>query len=224
MTLRKFSNVPATSLEEAAAVLAKAGGKANAIAGGTDLLGALKDKIHAEPPEILVDLKTIPKLSFVAENKRGLRIGALTTLQDIVTHPAVREKYGILSEAARSVASPQIRNMGTLGGNICQEPRCWYYRSPDDTFHCLRKGGDKCSALLGENRYHSIFGGARVAQPACTKACPGDIEIAAYMSHLCRGDLDSAAQILRRKLEQAVAAEEFEDAARLRDEIRRLPS
>jgi len=102
----------------------------------------------------------------------------------------------LLAQAALTVASPQLRNMGTLGGNICQEPRCWYYRAPDDIFHCLRKGGTKCGALLGDNRYHSIFGSVRVAKPACSETCPGSIEIPAYMDYVRNGDLDSAALIL----------------------------
>ena len=194
MTLRNFKHISASSLTEATAILSK--GKASAIAGGTDLLGVLKDKIHAESPELVVDLKTIPNLSYVKTGKKGLRIGALTTLTDISKNETIRKNYALLAEAARSVASPEIRNMGTLGGNICQEPRCWYYRAPDDMFHCLRKGGTKCAALLGENRYHSIFGSVRVAVPACTQTCPGNIKIPAYMDHVRKGDLKAAARII----------------------------
>lgn len=196
MTLKNFQHISATSLKEATALLAKANGKAAVIAGGTDLLGALKDKIHSDSPEMLIDLKTIPQLSYVKEDRKGLRIGALTPLLDIMTNQTVKEKYQLLADAARSVASPQIRNMGTIGGNICQEPRCWYYRTPDNLFHCLRKGGDMCGALLGENRYHSIFGSVRVAQPACSQTCPGNIEIPAYMSYIRNGDTRSAASVI----------------------------
>ena len=196
MTLRNFKHISASSLEEATAILAKAKGKGAAIAGGTDLLGVLKDNVHAESPEVVINLKTIPNLSYVKESKKGLRIGALTTLAEISKNRTIQEKYTLLAEAARSVASPQIRNMGTVGGNICQEPRCWYYRAPDDYFHCLRKGGGKCSALLGDNRYHSIFGSVRVAQPSCSQTCPGNIEIPAYMSHVRNGDLPKAAEII----------------------------
>ena len=196
MTLRNFKHISASSLTEASEILAKGRGKASAIAGGTDLLGVLKDKIHAESPELVVDLKTIPNLSYVKTGKKGLRIGALTTLTDICKNETVRKNYALLAEAARSVASLEIRNMGTLGGNICQEPRCWYYRSPEDMFHCLRKGGSKCAALLGENRYHSIFGSVRVGVPACTQTCPGNIEIPAYMDHVRKGDLKAAALII----------------------------
>lgn len=194
MTLRKFTHISASTLKEATAVLSKTNGKA--IAGGTDLLGTLKDKIHAEVPEVVVDLKKIPGLSYVKAGKKNLKIGAMTTLAEICKNEVIQKDYPLLAEAARSVASPEIRNMGTLGGNICQEPRCWYYRAPDDIFHCLRKGGTKCAALLGENRYHSIFGSVRVAVPACSETCPGNIEIPAYMEFVRSGDLDSAAHII----------------------------
>jgi NADPH-dependent glutamate synthase beta subunit-like oxidoreductase len=196
MTLRNFKHISASSLNEATDILSKVNGKAVAIAGGTDLLGVLKDKIHAQSPEILVDLKTIPDLSYVKTTQKGIHIGALTTLTEICQNDTIKEQYGLLAQAALTVASPQLRNMGTLGGNICQEPRCWYYRAPDDIFHCLRKGGTKCGALLGDNRYHSIFGSVRVAKPACSETCPGSIEIPAYMDYVRNGDLDSAALIL----------------------------
>ncbi len=196
MTLRNFKHISASSLKEATAILSKSNGKAVAIAGGTDLLGVLKDKIHAQSPEIVVDLKTIPRLNYIKATKDGLCIGALTTLTDICKNETIKDQYTLLAQAALSVASPQLRNMGTLGGNICQEPRCWYYRAPDDLFHCLRKGGTKCGALLGENRYHSIFGSVRVAQPACSETCPANIEIPAYMDYVRKGDLRNAALII----------------------------
>ncbi|MBI4802253.1 MAG: FAD binding domain-containing protein [Elusimicrobia bacterium] len=195
--MKNFDYLPAKSLKEAAAALSGAG-RTLAIAGGTDALGALKDKIHKESPTLAVDLKTIPGLSYISEDGRGLRIGALTPLEKIAAHKTVNGKYRLLAEAARSVASPQLRNMATIGGNLCQEPRCWYYRAPDDQFHCLRKGGTHCGALLGENRYHSIFGGARAAAPACTAACPGNMEIADYLARVREGDLDAAADIILR--------------------------
>ncbi|MBI4350829.1 MAG: FAD binding domain-containing protein [Elusimicrobia bacterium] len=191
--MKKFEHASATSLKEAAAVIAAAEGRVLAVAGGTDALGALKDKIHEESPGLVVDLKTIPGLSYISEDISGLRIGALTPLRELAAHRAVAEKYKVLAEAARSVASPQLRNMGTVAGNLCQEPRCWYYRSPDDRFHCLRKGGTHCGALPGENRYHSVFGGVRVSPPACTAACPGNVEIADYLGKVRKGDLNGAA-------------------------------
>ena len=102
----------------------------------------------------------------------------------------------MVAEAARAVASPQIRNMGTLGGNICQEPRCWYYRNPDDRFRCLRKGGAKCNAIVGENRYHSIFGAAQMGMPGCRSDCPGNVNIPLLPRAVRAGDADGAARIL----------------------------
>ena len=196
MTMKKFDHLAAKTLKEAVSALSGAKGRALALAGGTDALGALKDKIHKESPALVVDLKTIPGLNYISEDGRGLRIGALTPLSAIAAHGTVKGKYKLLAEAARSVASPQLRNMGTIAGNLCQEPRCWYYRTPDDQFHCLRKGGTHCGALLGENRYHSIFGGARVSAPSCTAACPGNVEIAAYLSLVRKGELSAAADII----------------------------
>ena len=148
--MKNFEYIAATSLTEAESLLSKGKDEkaVSLIAGGTDLLGTLKDKIHPEGPETVIDIKSIAGLSYVKADKKVLRIGALTTLREIATHQMIKEKYNLLAQAARSVASPQIRNMGTIGGNICQEPRCWYYRAPDNQFHCLRKGGTKCGAIL----------------------------------------------------------------------------
>ncbi|MCX5792729.1 MAG: FAD binding domain-containing protein [Elusimicrobia bacterium] len=196
MAMKNFVHLPAKSLKEAVAALSGPKGRALAIAGGTDALGALKDKIHKESPALVVDLKTIPGLSYISGGRSGLRIGALTPLNEIAAHKAVNANYRLLAEAARSVASPQLRNMATIAGNLCQEPRCWYYRTPDDQFHCLRKGGTHCGALLGENRYHSVFGGVRAAAPACTTACPGNVEVADYLALVRAGDLSAAAAII----------------------------
>jgi NADPH-dependent glutamate synthase beta subunit-like oxidoreductase len=196
MAMRHVEHVAATSLDEAVRLSAEHGKKAAIVAGGTDLLGALKDNIHSSYPELLVDIKPIAALRTVKEGKKGLRIGALTTLSDVASHEIIREKYPVLAQAARVVASPQIRNMGTVGGNLCQEPRCWYYRAPDNRFHCLRKGGEQCGAVLGENRYHSIFGAARTCMPGCSANCPAHVAIPAYLSKLRAGEIEQAAQIL----------------------------
>jgi NADPH-dependent glutamate synthase beta subunit-like oxidoreductase len=194
MTLRRFEHKSASSLEEARSLLA--GGRAAAIAGGTDLLGALKDGVHPEYPSLVVDLKRIPGLAGIRPRGRGLSIGALTTLSELAADPRVRERYPALAEAARSAASPQIRNAATVGGNLCQEPRCWYYRAPENAFHCLRKGGERCPALLGDHRFHSIFGAVRVSPPACSSACPGGVDIPAYLERVRSGDFRGAALIL----------------------------
>ncbi len=196
--MKKFNYIAATSLKQAESALAKAGKKESAkvLAGGTDLLGALKDRIHPESPGTIVDLKSVQGLDYIESDRKLLRIGALTRLQEISTNKEIKENYRLLALAARSVASPQIRNMGTIGGNICQEPRCWYYRAPDNQFHCLRKGGVKCSALLGENRYHSIFGAVWAGSPSCTHTCPGHVDIPVYMSAMRAGRTDDAARTI----------------------------
>jgi xanthine dehydrogenase YagS FAD-binding subunit len=124
-------------------------------AGGTDLLGCLRDGIVRN--DRIVSISALPGLRGIARTKDGgLRIGGLTTLAEVAADPLVREQYTALAQGAESAASPQLRNQGTLGGNLCQRPRCWYFRGD---FHCLRKGGNMCYAVGGQNEYHCIFGG-----------------------------------------------------------------
>ena len=194
--MKAFKHYRPDSVDDAAAVLNEFQGRAKLMAGGTDLLGTLKDRVHPEYVEAVIDIKNIPGLTGLRERPDGLTIGAATPLVDIAEDLGVQANYPILAQAAQSVASPQIRNMATIGGNICQEPRCWYYRHPDNTFHCLRKDGKLCNALTGENRYHSIFGAARVGDPPCTSACPTDTDIPNYMEKLRAGDVSGAAAVL----------------------------
>jgi NADPH-dependent glutamate synthase beta subunit-like oxidoreductase len=194
--LGEFEHVAATSIPKTVKLCARRGKKAAIVAGGTDLLGVLKDRIHPSCPDVLVDIKPIAALRGVKDDRRGLRIGALTTLSEIAGHPVIKARYPALAQAARAVASPQIRNMGTIGGNLCQEPRCWYYRTPDNLFNCLRKGGDRCGAVLGENRYHSIFGAARTALPGCAQNCPAHVAIPLYLEKIRRGGIDAAARMI----------------------------
>jgi NADPH-dependent glutamate synthase beta subunit-like oxidoreductase/CO/xanthine dehydrogenase FAD-binding subunit len=198
MTLQPFQYVPADSLQAAEALLREHGEGAAVIAGGTDLLGAFKDAIHDSPPELLIGLKPLAALRYVKADAQGVRIGSLTTLADIARHPVIRHTYSLLAEAARSVASPQIRNVATIAGNLCQEPRCWYYRNPDNTFDCLRKGGKTCDALFAENRFHSIFGGMCVSAAPCVNGCPIHNDIPGYMTKLRAGELHEAVAILLR--------------------------
>jgi len=129
---------------------------ARPIAGGQDLLTTMKDYITR--PMRVVNLKGIRGLDrIVADGKGGLRIGALVTLAQLEEHPVVRRNFPGLSEAAHSVATTQIRNLGTVGGNLCQRPRCWYFRLEEVV--CLKKGGSECYAATGENKYHAILGG-----------------------------------------------------------------
>jgi NADPH-dependent glutamate synthase beta subunit-like oxidoreductase/CO/xanthine dehydrogenase FAD-binding subunit len=196
MTLKPFRYVPADSLQAAEALLREHGQRAAILAGGTDLLGTLKDAVHADPPELLIGLKPLADQRYVHVTPAVVRIGALTTLSEIAKHPAIRQRYPLLAEAAVSVASPQIRNVATIAGNLCQEPRCWYYRNPDNTFDCLRKGGIRCDALFAENRYHSIFGGMCVSAAPCVIGCPIHNDIPAYMTRLRAGEVAEAAAIL----------------------------
>lgn len=125
------------------------------IAGGQDLLTTMKD--YTSRPVRLVNLKSIPGMGGITLNSRGLTIGALATLTELEEHAGVRKSYPGLAEAAHSIASPQIRNLGTVGGNLCQRPRCWYFRLEEVI--CLKKGGSECYAATGENKYNAIFGG-----------------------------------------------------------------
>ena len=174
--MKAFKHFNATSVDEAISLMRTSKGNASLIAGGTDLLGVLKDEILPDYPEALINIKTIPGLDGVEENKKGLKIGALTKLTDVVAHPLVRKRYPLLSEAAEAVATPEIRNMATLGGNLCQDTRCWYYRYPHHMggrIICYRKEKGPCQAVKGDNRYHAIMGGK-----ACFAVCPSDTAIA----------------------------------------------
>jgi NADPH-dependent glutamate synthase beta subunit-like oxidoreductase/CO/xanthine dehydrogenase FAD-binding subunit len=197
--MKSFSHVDAKTVTEAVKLLKTNRGKAKLIAGGTDLLSALKDKILSDYPETVVNIKTIPDLNHISEDVRGLKIGALAKLEEIAHSPVVKEKYTLLAEAAEAVATPQIRRMGTIGGNLCQDVRCWYYRYPHSVggrILCYLKGGKGCYALTRENEYHSIFGGWRDTSPPCSSACPGGVDIPSYVSQIREGDLPEAARTL----------------------------
>ena len=189
--MRNFEHVNAPDIESAISLLSE--GDAKVIAGGTDLLTEMKEKIKS--PRRLVNLKTISDLSYIRyDPKDGLRIGALTPLSEIEQHPLIAERFPILAQATRLIASPQIRNMGTLGGNLCQSPRCWYYRGP---FHCWLKGGIKCYAFDGENQNHAIFGG-----DPCYSVHPSDLAPALMA-------LGASVRIVGRDLDGVLSLEEF---------------
>jgi xanthine dehydrogenase YagS FAD-binding subunit len=170
--MRTFRHINASSVDEAVSWLRRYGDRANAIAGGTDLLGKLKDEILPTYPEAIINLKTIPGLDFIKEEDGLLKIGALARLHDIAVNPIVKDRYPALAMAAHRTASPNIRQMATIGGNLCQDIRCWYYRNPGNRFPCLRKGGSRCYAIDGDNRYHSIFGGR--VEGGCYAVHPSD--------------------------------------------------
>jgi len=151
--LPQFAYIRPRSLSEAFRMLLQ--DDAVVHGGGTDLLGCLREGVFEA--KTVVSVRSIPELKGIQQiDDGGVRIGALTTITEIAEHPLVKEKYPGLAKAAVEVGSPQLRNQGTLGGNLCQKPRCWYYRGE---FHCLRKGGDTCYAVDGENQFHCIFGG-----------------------------------------------------------------
>ncbi len=174
--LPKFTYARATSIDNALAILNDR--PALIHAGGTDLLGCLREGILSA--DTMVSLSAIRELDGVRSAADGsIRIGALTSIADIAADASIGRRYEALAQAAAVVASPQLRNQGTLGGNLCQKPRCWYYRSDLD---CLRKGGEKCFAYEGENQYHCIFGG-----DLCYIVHPSDIAPAlAALGAVCR--------------------------------------
>jgi xanthine dehydrogenase YagS FAD-binding subunit len=159
--MKAFEWVSPTTISEAAKLLEPAAGTRadeapQLIAGGQDLLTTMKD--YLVRPARLVNLKSVRGLDRVAsDGKGGLRIGALVTITQLEEHPLVRKGFPGLAEAAHSIATPQIRNLGTVGGNLCQRPRCWYYRLEEAV--CLKKGGSECYAANGENKYNAILGG-----------------------------------------------------------------
>jgi NADPH-dependent glutamate synthase beta subunit-like oxidoreductase/CO/xanthine dehydrogenase FAD-binding subunit len=197
--MKSFNHVDAKTVDEAVKLLKKYKGKAKLIAGGTDLLGTLKHRILPDYPEAIINMKKIPALDYIKEDGKGLKVGTMAKLADIAKSPTVKGKYKLLAEAAEAVATPQIRNMASVGGNLCQDMRCWYYRYPHQIggrFLCYRKGDKGCYALTGENQYHSIFGGSREASPPCSSACPGGVDIPSYISKIREDDLPEAAKIL----------------------------
>jgi xanthine dehydrogenase YagS FAD-binding subunit len=142
--------------EQFDAALAEYGeGNAALKAGGIDLLDLMKEGVEA--PNTVLSIDGLDEFRYIREESDGVRIGCLTTLADIDRNELLKTKYAVLYHAAADAATPQIRERATIGGNLCQRPRCWYYRQRE--FHCLKKGGPTCFAVEGENRYHAIFGG-----------------------------------------------------------------
>jgi xanthine dehydrogenase YagS FAD-binding subunit len=170
--MKPFDYYKVASVAQAVSLLSKHQQKAAILAGGSDLMGLMKDRVEGPKyklPGFLIDIKGIKELNGIKDQKGWLKIGAGTPLSDIVSSDLIAKKYPLLRQAAGQVGVPQIRNVGTLGGNLCQKPRCWYFRGklfPD----CFRKGGNNCYAPGGENRYHALFGGAN-----CFKIHPSDL-------------------------------------------------
>ncbi len=158
-----FTHTRAASVADGVRRLAAPGARLHA--GGTDLIGCLRDGVFTA--RTLVSLGGLKDLHGIGPVPGGgLRIGALTTHSEIAAHKTILESYRGLAQASASVASPQLRNQGTIGGNLCQRPRCWYFRGD---FHCLRKGGELCYAIGGENDNHAVLGGGQ-----CVMVHPSD--------------------------------------------------
>jgi len=152
MLMSNFAYVRPKTIQEAIKHLSSDSARIHA--GGTDLLGCLRDEIFGAKK--IVSISHFKDLRGIRITKEGgLQIGALTSIAEVANNKIIQERYPALAKGASEVASPQLRNQGTLGGNICQKPRCWYYRGE---FHCLRKGGDRCYAYEGENHFHCILG------------------------------------------------------------------
>ena len=197
--MQEFKHVNAKTFEEASRELADGRKVDNlAMAGGTDLMTELRTRIQPVYPDKIVNLKSIEGAEYI-EGDETVKIGALTKLKDV---EASGKLPAVLREAAHSVASPLVRNKATIGGNICQDVRCWFYRYPEGSggaLNCARKGGAECFALKGDSRFHSIFGGMKVASPVgCSGGCPNNTDIGAYMEKLRAGDWAAAAEIFYR--------------------------
>src|SRR6185436_881690 len=160
--MRGFELYDAATVKEAFDLLGKYSGRAvKVVGGGSDIVGGvMKDWVQGKGmplPEVLIDITTIKDIVGIKTDGGGTTIGAATTLTDVIDNKDLATKLPVLTNAALSVASPLIRNFGTLGGNINQRPRCWFFRGED--FNCYKKGGDFCYAVTGDNRYHAIIGG-----------------------------------------------------------------
>jgi xanthine dehydrogenase YagS FAD-binding subunit len=164
--MREFKIAQPRTVDELAALLAETREPVAMMAGGTDLLDELKSGVAAAG--LVVDLQTVAGLAGIAPEKDGLRIGAMTRVVELAEDAVVAKDYPSLKQAALSLATPQLRNVGTVGGNLCQRPRCWYYRDPEVV--CRKKGGFNCYAFQGRNKYHAIFGGS-----GCFIVYPSDL-------------------------------------------------
>lgn len=166
--MRSFEHVSAPTISSAIAAL-RDGWQSRIIAGGTDLLTVMKAGVAQ--PKRLVDIKPVRELRYIRfDPDEGLRLGALATLEDVESNEVIQRSFRALHQAVVSAATPQLRNMGTVAGNLCQEPRCWYFRGP---FRCWLKGGETCYAAIGDHRLHAVFG-----SDSCIAVQPSDLATA----------------------------------------------
>lgn len=189
-----FGLLQPTSLEDALELVNEHGRRAWVLAGGLDSMDWFKDRVKR--PDVVIDLTGLAELRGIRDAEGGLEIGALTTLTEVERHAGVRSAFPLLAEAARAVATPQIRNQGTLGGNLAQDTRCWYYRSG---WPCYRAGGNVCYAAAPQamNREHCILGASR-----CVAVNPSDTAPALIA-------LDARLAVRDRRRERLVDAEDF---------------
>lgn len=166
--MHPFEYTKAESINEAVELCSADPGRNRLLAGGTDLLTEVKEGVVL--PRRVVDLGGIEELRHIRETDEALSIGAMATIDEIARHPGIRRRYAALAEAAAGLATPQVRNLGTLGGNLNQRPRCWYYRHPLTV--CLKKGGDRCHALAGYSDHLCVIGGER-----CYMVHPSDTAV-----------------------------------------------
>ena len=155
--MKAFTNASPRDLTQAVTLIRQSRDANRSVAiagGGSDLLGMMKERLVT--PDVVVHLKAVKNLDQVKQTKDGVTIGGLITLDALGAHPLIRKQYAVLAEAAEGVATPQIRNVATLAGNLNQRPWCWYYRNG---FKCLKNGGSTCYSVTGENEFHAIFGG-----------------------------------------------------------------
>jgi xanthine dehydrogenase YagS FAD-binding subunit len=169
--MKNFKQYYPTTVDEAAKYLKENPKDTYIVGGGTDVIGAMKDFILPTYPVALVSLDKIPGLTGIKEEGDYLIIGAMTKVEDLAMSDLLKSKYTCLAEAASRTASPHLRESGTVGGNLCQMTRCWYFRHNNNQFDCVRKGGSTCYALTGETRFHSIFGLTKM----CAAVNPSDL-------------------------------------------------
>lgn len=197
--MENFNHINARTYEEAGEAIKDGGRKKVVMAGGSDLMTVMRTHLLKDYPDTVVNLKTIADGAYIKEEDDKVAIGAITKLKDVANDEVLKKTLHALPEAAYSVASPLVRNTATIGGNVCQDVRCWYYRYPEDDggiFDCARKGGQECYAIRGDNRYHSIFGGMKTKTTACSSACPVGTDIGSYMEFLRKKDMQGACDIL----------------------------
>lgn len=191
--MKKFALAQPKNLKELVTFFDQADGQAVLLAGGTDLYSLLKDEIIN--PKVVIDLSQIAELIGLKQSKVGFRIGALTSINELVSNSQIQKDFPGLTEAANSIGSPQLRNVGTVGGNLCQRPRCWYFRDP--LFPCRKKGGARCFAVRGRNKYHAIFGGG-----PCHIVHPSDLAPALI-------SLEAKAKIVSKEGEKEIPLADF---------------